>query len=367
MHTIGSNHKVEIGTLITAFGLGSLLSLVTGCSSPASAAPPQKETAPLAVETTIATALAVPRTVSMTGTLVAGRQADVAAEAGGKVLEVFVERGDAVKAGAPLARLDARTARLSHSEAGASAAALLAQANGAKLECERAERLFAANAITRAELDRSTASCSSSAHSVAAAQARVSLAAKTFGDSVVRAPFAGVVVERLIAAGDSVGPGRAVVTLVDPSSLRLDLTVPETLTGSVREGHALTFSVSAYPEREFRAKVSRPSPVLRAQSRDQIVEVAIDETDGVLKPGMFATARLAIGEDRLPTLPFSAVVGREPAERVFVVRPDSRVEERVVQTGRRADGRVAIIRGVSAGDRVVSAPNAAVKDGVRVK
>jgi membrane fusion protein (multidrug efflux system) len=367
MHTIGSNHRVEIATLITAFGLGSLLSLVTGCSSPAAAAPPQKDTAPLAVETTFATVVAVPRTVALTGTLVAGRQAEVAAEAGGKVLEVLVERGDAVDAGAPLARLDARAARLSQSEAGASASALLAQSNGAKLECERAERLFAANAITRAELDRSAASCSASAHSVAAARARVSLAAKAFGDAVVRAPFPGIVAERLVVVGDSVGPGRAVVTLVDPSSLRLDLTVPETLTGSVREGRALTFTVGAYPEREFTAKVSRPSPVLRARSRDQIVEVAIDDADGVLKPGMFATARLAIGEDRMPTVPVSAVVGREPAERVFVVRGDGRVEERVVQTGRRSDARVVIVRGVGAGERVVSAPNAAVKDGARVK
>jgi membrane fusion protein (multidrug efflux system) len=367
MHTAGQHHRVEIFTLITAFGLGTLLSLVTGCSSSAAAAPPRKETAPIAVETTLATTVVVPRTVSMSGTLVAGRQADVAAEAGGKVLEVFVERGDAVEAGAPLARLDARAAGLSRSEAGASAAALLAQANGAKLECERAERLFAANAITRAELDRSTASCSSSAHSVAAAHARLSLAAKAFGDTVVRAPFPGIVVERLVAVGDSVAPGRTVVTLVDPSSLRLDLTVPESLTGRVQQGRPLTFTVGAYPDREFTAKVSRPSPVLRAKSRDQIVEVSIDASGGVLKPGMFATARLAIGEDRFANVPASAVVGREPAERVFVVRADRRVEERVVQSGRRSDEKVAIVRGVNPGERVVSAPNAAVKDGVLVK
>jgi membrane fusion protein (multidrug efflux system) len=195
----------------------------------------------------------------------------------------------------------------------------------------------------------------------------VSLAAKAYGDAVVRAPFRGVVVERLVAAGDSVGPGRAVVTLVDPSSLRLDLTVPETLTGNVREGRALSFTVAAYPDREFSARVARQSPVLRARSRDQIVEVAIDDAEAVLKPGMFATAKLAIGEDRLPAVPKSAVVGREPAERVFVVRPDLRVEERVVLTGQREGEKVVIARGISAGERIVSAPSAAVKDGVRVK
>jgi RND family efflux transporter MFP subunit len=366
MHTI-ANHRVEIATLLAAFGLGSLLSLATGCSSPAAAAPPQKEAAPITVETAVATAVAVPRTVTMTGTLVAGRQADVAAETAGQVLEVLVERGDVVEAGAPLVRLDSRTARLTQSEAGASAAALLAQSNAAKLECERAERLFAANAITRAELDRSTASCSASAHSVAAAQARVSLAAKAYGDAVIRAPFRGAVAERLVAAGDTVAPGRNVVTLVDPSSLRLDLTVPETLTANVREGRALTFAVAAYPERRFSAKVARQSPVLRARSRDQIVEAAIDDAEGLLKPGMFATADVQVAEDRLPAVPAGAVVGRAPAERVFVVRPDARVEERVVLSGVRAGDTVVIARGIAAGERVVSVPSAAVKDGVRVK
>lgn len=364
MHT---KHHAEAATLIAAFGLGSLLSLASGCSSPAAAAPPPAEAPPLAVEVTVATAVAIPRTVTMTGTLVAGRQAEVAPEVAGKVLEVFVERGDAVEAGAPLLRLDSRTARLTESEAGASAAALLAQANGAKLECERAERLFAANAITRAELDRSTTGCSASAHSVAAARARVSLAAKAFGDSVVRAPFKGVVAERLAALGDSVAPGRNVVTLVDPSSLRLDLTVPETLTASIVDGRALTFTVGAYPGREFSARVARQSPVLRTRSRDQIVEVTIDDAGGVLKPGMFATAQVAVGEDRFPGVPASAIIGREPAERVFVVKPDQRVEERVVLSGPRSGAKVALIRGVVAGERIVSAPSAAVKDGVRVK
>lgn len=367
MPTNVSTRRVEITTLLVAFGLGSLLSLATGCSSPASAAPPHKEAAPVTVETAVATPLVVPRTVTMTGTLVAGKQADVAAETAGKVLEVFVERGDTVEAGEPLARLDARTARLTQSEAGASAAALLAQSKAAKLECERAERLFAANAITRAELDRSTASCSASAHSVAAAEARVSLAAKAYGDAVIHAPFSGAVAERLVAPGDTVAPGRNVVTLVDPSSLRLDLTVPETLTANVREGRALTFTVAAYPDRTFSAKVARQSPVLRARSRDQIVEVAIDDAEGLLKPGMFATAAVEVAEDRLPAVPASAVVGRAPSERVFVVRADSRVEERVVLSGVRQGERVAIARGISAGERVVSVPSPAVKDGVLVK
>jgi membrane fusion protein, multidrug efflux system len=367
MHTIVSTSRVELVSLLTAFGLGSLLSLTTACSSPAAAAPPVAEAAAVAVETTVATTVTVPRAVSMTGTLVAGRQADVAPEAAGKVLEVYVERGDTVAAGAPLIRLDARTAELARSEAGASAAALLAQSDGAKLECERAQRLFAANAITRAELDRSTASCSASAHSVAAAAARVSLASKAFGDAVVRAPFAGVVAERVVATGDSVAPGRNVVTLVDPASLRLDLTVPETLTASIHEGRTLTFTVAAYPGREFAATMARPSPILRAKSRDQIVEAAIVDPDRVLKPGMFATARVAVGEDRFPSVPATAIVGREPAERAFVVKPDLRVEERIVLTGPKSGGNVVVVRGINPGERVVSVPNAAVKDGVRVK
>ena len=353
---------------IAALSLGSLLGVLgTGCSSPAAAAAPAAEVGPIQVDAVVAEARGIPRTLTLTGSLVANRQAEVAADAGGKVVATFAERGDWVEAGAVLARLDSRAAALSQAEASASAAAMRAEERNAKIECERAARLFAADAISRAEFDRSSTSCSTSTHSAAAAQARAGLAAKMLGDAQIRAPFRGVVSERRVTLGDYLGAGKPLLTLVDASTLRLEIAVPESAIAQVAAGRSVAFAVASYPEREFSGRIARLSPNLRPASRDQIVEVAVDNADGTLRPGKFATARLAIGEDQLPVVPGSAVIGQAPSERVFVISRDSRVEERVVATGARKGATVAILKGVNAGERVVARPGAEVRDGVRVK
>jgi RND family efflux transporter MFP subunit len=365
MTALPSKHRFEIGAGLVAFAAGSLLGLTSGCSSPAEAAA-HPELAPVTVETTVAEERAVPRTIALTGTLIANREADVASDAAGRVLATFVERGDVVEAGALLARLDARAAALGSTEASASAASLRAEDEHAKLECERAERLFAEKAISRAERDRTATACAAASHSLAAAHARAGLARKNVTDATIRAPFSGVIVDRSVDVGEYVAPGRTVATLVETRTLRVELAVPEAATTAVRAGGTVTFEVAAYPGREFSGVIERLSPKLRTQSRDQLVEVEIDNTSGTLRPGMFAIARLAVGEDRIPSLPVSAVVGRAPAERVFVVK-DSRIEERVVSTGVRRNDRVAVTKGLTAGERVVLRPSEQIRDGVRVK
>ncbi|HEY3496650.1 MAG TPA: efflux RND transporter periplasmic adaptor subunit, partial [Polyangiaceae bacterium] len=252
-------------------------------------------------------------------------------------------------------------------EAEASAASLLAQSDNAKLECARAERLFAAKAISQAEFDASLTSCRTSSFSVEAARARESLASKSLSDSLIRAPFRGIVGERRVSVGDYATPGRSVLTLVDSSTLRLEIAVPESAIGAVTAGRPVSFGVAAYPKRTFSGKVARLSPNLRPATRDQIVEVSVENADAALRPGMFATVRLAIGEEKLPVVPVSAVLGQAPSERLYVVNREWRVEERVVSTGERVPNGVAVEAGISAGETVIAVPPNGIRDGVRVK
>jgi membrane fusion protein, multidrug efflux system len=358
--------KREIVAAVLVCGFGAA-SLTTGCSTPEASASPSTEAAPLEIDAVVANLEAVPRTLSLTGTLSAQQEAEVATDASGRVLATYVDRGDLVEIGAPLARLDARAAALSRQEAEASRASLLAQSENARLECARAERLFSAKVISRAEFDSASTSCKTSGFSVEAARAREGMASKSLSDSVIRAPFRGVVGERLVSVGDYVSPGRSVLTLVDAATLRLEVRVPETATASVSAGRPVSFGVAAYPKRTFSGRIARLSPSLRAATRDQIVEVSVDNADGALRPGMFATVRLAVGEDKLPVVPATAVLGQAPSERVFVVTPDSRVEERVVSTGERVNGGVAVEAGVNAGETIVAVPPNGIRDGARVK
>lgn len=359
--------SLELTTAAIAFSLGSVVGLTSGCSTPAAAALPERETQPVKADAVVAEARAVPRTISLTGTLLAAREAEVAAEASGKVVAIAVDRGDRVTTGAPLARLDARAAVLARAEANASAAGITSQKESAEIDCARAERLFASNVISRAEYDRTLASCTTSAHSVDAALARAGLAQKSLSDAVVRAPFAGMIAERRVEVGDYVNAGRTVLIVVDIATLKLELSVPETQVASIAEGRVVSFEVASYPERHFTGTVKRIAPSLRKASRDQLVEVEVDNSDGMLRPGMFANARVAVGEDRYPVVPLTAVRGKAPTEHLFVVRPDFLVEERAIATGDRAGSGVAVVRGLSAGEMVVAAPSAAVRDGVKVQ
>jgi membrane fusion protein (multidrug efflux system) len=243
----------------------------------------------------------------------------------------------------------------------------MAQKDSAELECARAERLFSSNVISRAEYDRTTANCNVSGHSVDAALARAGLAQKSLSDAVVRAPFAGLVAERHVEAGDYVNAGRTILTVVDIATLKLEVTVPETRVASIAEKSRVTFEVAAYPDREFGGTVARVAPSLRKASRDQIVEVTVDNRDGALRPGMFAEARVAVGEERLPVVPLTAIRGKAPVEHVFVVRPDFVVEERAVATGDKSGSGIAVVRGINAGEMVVAAPSSAIRDGVKVQ
>ena len=360
-----SHHRIELGAAALAFALGSIVGLTSGCSTPASAKA-LEEPPPVAVETATVEERMIPRTVAVTGTLAANREADVASDGAGRVVATFVERGDRVSAGTPLARLDARAAALGSAEAFATEAGLRAQDENARLERERAERLFAENVISRAERDRLVTNSAATSHTLSAARARAGLAQKGVSDSLIRAPFAGVVVDRGVELGEYVAPGRSVATIVDLSTLRLELAVPEPAMAAVSAGKTVTFGVAAYPGREFSGVITRLSPKLRTQSRDQLVEVGVDNASGTLSPGMFAVARLTTGQDRLPTIPVSAIAGRAPAERVFVVR-NSRVEERIVSTGARQDGRAPVKKGLAVGEVVVKNPTDSVRDGARVK
>lgn len=330
------------------------------------AASPSPEPAPLDLTTVVAEARPVARTLRLTGTLLAGRESRLASDGSGKVLATFVERGDVVKRGDPLARLDARAQAFQNREAEAESAALDAQLQTERLECERAERLLAAGAISSAEHERLSGRCTSRRHSVQAARARASLSAKVVGDSIVRAPFDGVVAERSIDVGEYVVAGTPVATLVEIDRLRLELAVPESALAAVRSGEEVEFEVAAYPGRRFSGRLQHIGPVVRRESRDQLVEAVVDNEGGVLRPGMFAVAELRVGSSPLPVVPASALRGGPESPRVFVVNA-GRVEERVVLARVQPAGEFALERGVAPGERVVAPLSDAVHDGARLR
>jgi len=345
----------------------------------------------------------IQRFIRVSGTLTAQEDAEVAAEVAGRVMATPVERGSRVSANDILVRLAAAEGEAQAIEAQANAAQIEARlgiANGApfavesvpevasarasvqlaRSEFERARTLHAQQLLSQAEFDQRSAQTESAERqydmarntaaqqyqSLLAARARVMLAQKALSDTAVRAPFAGVVGERFVSAGDYVTRGTKVATVMRVDPLRVELTVPAQFVSVVAAGRAVRFEVDAYPGETFVGQVRFVSPSVAAATRALTLEAIVPNGDNRLKPGFFATAQIEQAT-MLPGLlvPVAAVRTVSGTARVFVVNGD-RVEERVVMVGQAVGERVEVTSGVKAGERVVASGVERVVDGVRV-
>lgn len=304
------------------------------------------------LKTEAVSALDVPRTLRLTGTLRGDREADLAANASGRVLQVAIERGAQVKPGQLLARLDVRAATLSASEARAQADSARAQEEQARDECGRYEKLKQRGAISDLEYQQRVTQCRTLPLTAQAASARAELAAQNVGDGMIRAPFAGLIAERFIEVGQFVRQDSKVATIVSVDPIRLELAVPEAEVAKVSQGAIVTFGVSGYPGRRFSGTIRYVSGVVRASTRDLVVEAVCENHDRLLMPGMFADVELNVGSQQLPSVPRAALVTRDEQSRLFVVA-DARVEERVVALGPAVGDRVSVLKGVGLEEQVV--------------
>jgi len=321
---------------------------------------------PARPELATATAAPTPEILTLTGKIVADQRAEITADTQGRVLEVLVERGQRVKRGQPVIKLDVRGAALSTGEAVAHLAAARGDQRLAEIECERARSLFAKGAISKSELDRTITQCSSAVQNVSAASARTAVLAKGVSDGLVRAPFDGIVSERGVSAGEWVAPGRSLFTLVDSDPLKVELSVPESSVAAIALGQSVSIGTVARPGMSFPATVTRRAAEI-GRSRSLIVEATIQGGAEQLVPGMFVEAQIITGTLSRPVLPATAVVRRGKTWHAFVVHGGV-LEDRIVQLGPvPGPGQVSIEQSISPGDRVVARITDQITDGLRVE
>jgi membrane fusion protein (multidrug efflux system) len=346
-----------------------LLLASAGCSRSGAApvASADAEAAPIAVKLVAAQTLKSPRVVTLSGSLIGAEEAQVAAGAAGKVVATFVERGSLVKKGALLARLDSRAVGAQAAQAAADVDTAKAQAAQAQLDCGRVERLNEKGAVSKADYDKARTQCQTAKYSVESAEARKTLTAEALRDTEIRAPFSGEIVERAVTAGEYVRADSRVVTLVNTDSLRVEITVPEADVALVKQGMQVDFRTAGEASgKVFHGKIRYVGPAVRKQSRDSVVEAVFNNGEHDLRPGMFVTARLAVGEEDLPAVPTAAVRADGNLRHVFV-DVSGRLEDRLVQAGEPLEGQTPIVSGLKAGEQVVAELTPDVRDGAKVK
>ncbi|HXI56360.1 MAG TPA: efflux RND transporter periplasmic adaptor subunit, partial [Polyangia bacterium] len=174
--------------------------------------------------------------------------------------------------------------------------------------------------------------------------------------------------ERMVTAGEFVGPSTKVATLLAVDPLRLELTVPESYAQLIGKNMAVEFhTANDESGPPLRATVRYIGPAVRRASRDLIIEAIVDNPDRKLRPGLFVVARLDLGERPALVVPSGAIRDEGSIKRIYVVASgEKRLEERLVQLGEVKGGFVTVLSGVNKGERVVTALSPAVHDGARL-
>jgi membrane fusion protein (multidrug efflux system) len=291
---------------------------------------------------------------SLSGSLQPEQEATVRAELSGAVVQTYADVGQRVAAGAILARLDDRAIRDSYLSAQTSVVTAQNNYNVARRELERAETLVKAGAIAERDVELARNAATAASAQLANARAILANAAKQLGYTQIRAPFAGVIAQRQVNAGDVVSPGGALFTVVNPASMRLEAAVPADQVASIRVGLPVEFSVTGYPNRIFAGRITRVSPTADPTTRQVQIVAVIPNAGNTLVGGLFAEGRVASETRTAPVAPASAV--DERGLRPFAMRiKNGRVERAEVQLGIRdaANEIVEIRSGLTPGDTVL--------------
>jgi membrane fusion protein (multidrug efflux system) len=324
--------------------------------------------APIAVERITVGEAPMPDILTLTGKLTADQRAEVTADTQGKVLDVFVKRGQRVTKGQPLLQLDVRSAALQTREATANLDAARAEQALAQVECARGETLFAKGAITKSEADKIATRCSSAASQVSAASARAQVISKSVKDGIVRAPFDGVIAAKNVTAGEWVAPGRALLTLVDADPLLVELTVPESSIHAIELDQAVRLRTISRPGTTYDARVTRLGAEV-GTSRALVVEATV-AAPGELVPGLFTEAEVIVGFTPRAVIPPSAALRRDGGWHVFVIKGEgnTELEERVIDIAPvwRTD-QLAVLANLAKGEVIVNNPTEATVDGLLVQ
>jgi RND family efflux transporter MFP subunit len=301
---------------------------------------------------------------SLDAVVEAVRQTTLSSQVAGAVVALHVKAGDRVKAGQALLRIDARAAQ--QNVAGSSAQVEAAQANlaVASKELERQKQLLQKQYISQAAFDRAQAQWDAAKAQVKALQAQTQAAQTQSDFFVVNAPYAGVVSEVPVTLGDMAMPGRALVTLHDPSALRVTASVPQALLATVSaQPKAVRYElpgVAGYTTPQVPQQVQVLPTVDPVTHTGQIRLSLPAGTEG-LAPGLFARVWLPgastgqAGVARL-FLPSTAIVRRAEMTGVYVVNAQGKPSLRQVRLGQTQGDRVEILSGLRQDDQVAAEP-----------
>jgi len=336
MRTIRSESAaVALPLLLLPLGLGAASCSAESSEGAAGGGPPPG----MPVEVVIAQEQTVVETISATGQIEAVQSIELRPEVEGRIVQILAREGAEVRRGTPLFKVD-------DAELKAEVARLQAQRDLAAHALERTQALIEERATSPAQLDEAEANARST-------QAELDLIQVRLERTVVRAPFSGVIGERLVSVGDFVNRTSTLTTLQTVNPQRASFRVPERHAEALAVGQKVSFRVAAVVEREFIGDVEFVDPVVSLPSRTITVKASVPNPDRYLKPGMFIEASLATEErPNAVVVPEDAILPLSGADYIWAIT-EGQATRRQVELGIRTPGFVELRAGAAAGDTVV--------------
>ena len=308
------------------------------------------------------------RTLPLTGSLAPLNEATVKAKVAGELVALTVREGESVKQGQVLARIDLTEVQAKVAARQADVEAAKAQLVWAGKNRGTQKALLDKAFISQNAFDNIQSNYDVAVARLRAADAELVLARKSLGDAVLMAPFAGVVSQRHAQPGERVALDARLVSIVDLTRLQLEAAVPPAAIGQVKVGQPIGFRVEGFDGREFAGRIERINPAASAGSRSISVYAVIDNRAGLLRGGMFAQGALTLSRlDGALAVPASAV--REEIGQTFVYAiQDGLVKRKAVKIGPPdAAGRVQVLEGLVAGERIVRVNLGSLREGVAAR
>ena len=305
--------------------------------------------------------------IEATGQLIARDQAHIAAEVAGRITEILADEGSAVESGAAVLRIDPERRELERDDVRARLVEAQAGVREREREVRRIRQLHKRQVASRTQLDQAETELELARARLMAAEAQLGVAERALRDASVSAPFAGLIARRLVSVGEFVSVGQALFELVALDPIDVEFHLAEVDSSRVQIGNLVDVRVAPYPDEIFKARVSVISPTIDPRTRTLRVKAALQNVDGRLRPGLFARADLGVNRrSGVKLVPEEAILRRADGAVVFRLIEDSRVERRVIKSGRHREGKVEVLKGLAGDHVVVVRGHTGLVDGARV-
>lgn len=291
--------------------------------------------------------------INLVATLTPNERVEIQNLISGVVTDISFEEGESVEVGDLIFELDTKKLR-----------ARLAEAEGnfelAEINRERYIKLLESNTVSQQEFDQAI-----SRYSVLSAT--LELRRRQLDDSMLRAPFSGIIGYRRVSPGQFIQQGETITTLVDINPIKANFQVPERFLDDLKINQVINITVPAYPTERFSGKVYFIAPEVASETRTVLVRATIDNTSKRLKPGMFGNLELVLQpEGKALVIPESALITQGDRIQVMVVDSENTVKVIYVSTGLRLKGEVEITDGLNIGERVITEGHQKVEAGSKV-